>query len=195
VTVTHSGPSPLKGLAREFEHAGLEVRKLENWLNNGYEDFRPRRTGFHHTASAKSGGNTPSLGVVLNGREGIPGPLCNFLIGRNGQIVCVAGGKANHFGLGGPIRGIPKDSGNLYVIGFEVENDGVGEPWERDLIQACDLAFAVSLDFMDEHAGAHLAHKEYAEGRKFDPARLDMDHDRDRVRAILKDGIPRKGSR
>lgn len=178
---------PLVGLGKRLKRAGLEVRTVEGWRGRGYSDFDPRGTTFHHTASSKHGGNAPSLGIVTHGRAGIPGPLCNILVGRRGTVFLVAAGKANHAGLGGPLRGIPRDSANKYAIGVEVENDGVGEPWDRELIRVCDTVFAVCLDFCNEKAGRHFGHKEYAPDRKIDPARLDMDDDRRRVRNRLRE--------
>ncbi|MGH2663696.1 MAG: N-acetylmuramoyl-L-alanine amidase [Actinomycetota bacterium] len=185
---------PLVGLGRRFKRAGLDVVAVDGWRERGYDDFDPRGTVFHHTASNRHSGPAPSLGIVTHGRAGIPGPLCNILIARNGKIFLVAGGKANHAGLGGPLRGIPRDSANRYTVGFEVENDGVGERWSRELIRACDLAFAITLEFVKERAGRHFGHKEWAPDRKIDPARLDMDDDRRRVRRLLR-GLDREKKR
>jgi hypothetical protein len=179
---------PLVGLGNQLRKAGLKVKKVKGWETRGRaHPFTPRRTGFHHTASGRKSGNAPCLGLVTRGTSKVPGPLCNILMGRDGTVYLIAAGYSNHFGLGGPTRGIPKDSGNRYVVGFEVENDGIGEPWSRELIEACDTAFAVTLRFVKRpRARHHLGHKEWAPDRKIDPRGIDMNRDRKRVAMWLR---------
>jgi hypothetical protein len=182
----------LVGIGKKLKRAGLKVKAVDGWRtrSRGYT-FTPMRVMFHHTASSRRGGNAPSLGICTRGRSDLPGPLCHLMIGRDGTVYLVAAGYANHAGYGGPERGIPKDSGNRYAVGIEVENDGVGEPWSRELLRACDITFAVLLEHLDEGAGALLGHKEYT-SRKIDPHPIDMDKDRDRVRELLRDKEPRR---
>lgn len=178
---------PLVGLGIKLKRAGLKVRKVQGWETRGHNRlFTPKGTCFHHTASNRNSGNAPCLGLVIRGTTAVSGPLCNILIGRDGTIYLVAAGYAAHAGLGGPNRGVPKDSGNRYLVGFEVENDGRGEPWSRELIQACDEAFAVTLKFLRRRARRHQGHKEYAPLRKIDPANIDMKRDRRRVARLLR---------
>lgn len=177
---------PLVGLGIKLKRAGLKVRKIKGWETRGRNHlFTPSSTFFHHTALNRNSGNNPCLGLVLRGTSTVPGPLANVLIGRDGTVFLVAAGYSNHAGLGGPNRGVPKDSGNRYAVGFEVENDGRGEPWSRELIQACDEAFAVTLKFLKRRARRHQGHKEYT-SRKIDPAGIDMKRDRRRVARLLR---------
>lgn len=184
---------PLVGLGNQLRKAGLKVKKVQGWETRGREDFSPRATTFHHTASGRNSGNAPCLGLVTRGTSVVPGPLCNVLIGRNGTIYLVAAGKANHAGLGGPLRGIPKDSANKYAVGFECENDGRGEPWSKEQLEAIDTAFAVTLRFLRRRARRHFGHKEWT-SRKIDPAGIDLGRDRKRVARILRT-LQRKRSR
>jgi hypothetical protein len=178
---------PLVGLGRRLRKAGLRVRKVPGWETRGRPaTFTPRRTMFHHTASGRNSGNAPCLGLVTRGTNLVPGPLCNILIGRDGTVFLIAAGYANHAGLGGPHRGIPKDSANRYVVGFEVENDGRGEPWTKKQLEACDKAFAVTLKFLRRaRSRNHFGHKEWT-SRKIDPAGIDMKRDRRRVTQMLR---------
>lgn len=181
-------PLPLVGLGTQLRRAGLKVKKIRGWENRGRNvPFTPRGTCFHHTASGRNSGNAPCLGLVLRGTSAVPGPLANILIGRDGTIFLVAAGYANHAGLGGPNRGVPKNSGNRYLVGFECENDGRGEPWPREQLLAIDTAFAVTLKFLKRRVRRHQAHKEYAPDRKIDPANIDMGRDRRRVARILRE--------
>lgn len=176
---------PLVGLGMRLKRAGLKVKKCEGWETRGSSDFAPRATMFHHTASNPQSGDTPCLGLVMRGTSAVSGPLCNVLIGRSGVVVLVAAGRANHAGLGGPLRGIPKDSANKYSVGFEVEHT-VGEPWTKKQLEACDKAFAVTLRFLGRRARRHMGHKEWAPTRKIDPSGIDMARDRRRVATALR---------
>lgn len=174
-------------MADAFRRNGLRVREVEGWKNRGRsERFAPRGVVFHHTASNRQGGNVPALGTCLRGRPDVPGPLCQVLVGRDGTVHVIAAGRANHAGRGGPFRNIPRDSGNAFLVGVEVENDGVGEKWSPDLLQTCDVVFATLLLGLRRRANWLIGHKEWAPNRKIDPARLDMSQVRKRVTAEMR---------
>jgi LysM repeat protein len=142
---------PLTWMAAAFRKNGLRVKQVKGWKTAGRPySFAPKGVMFHHTASNSRSGAAPALGICVKGRmlpDGrfLPGPLCNVLIGRDGTVYLLAAGRANHAGYGGPWREIPKDSGNAYTIGVEVENDGTGEAWSGDLLETCEIVFATLL--------------------------------------------------
>lgn len=177
-------------LPRELRRHGLTVRKVEGWRSRsaGGGGFDPRGIMFHHTATPAGSGNAPALGIVAYGRGGpspVPGPLSQFVVGRDGTIYLVAAGRANHAGTGGPERWIPTDSGNTYSIGIECENSGVGEPWPEKQRRAIGILCAVLLVRMDKGAWWLVGHKEYT-SRKIDPGGIDMDRFRRRVRRYVR---------
>lgn len=174
------------GLARDLKANKVKVKKVKGWKNRGREGtWQPHGVLFHHTASNKLSGNAPALGTVTNGRTDLPGPLSNFVVGRNGTVFFVAKGRCNHAGEGGPIKGIPKDSGNAYLIGIECENNGIGEPWPSEQKRAIAILCSLLLIEMDEGARMLIAHKEWT-SRKIDPHGIDMRQFRDRVRRWMK---------
>jgi LysM repeat protein len=179
--------APLTWMAAALRESGLVVKEVKGWRARGRPmSFDPRGVVFHHTASNRNSGPRPALGTVLNGRQladgtFLPGPLCNILVGRDNVMYLVAAGRANHAGLGGPWRNIPVDSGNKYMIGVEVENDGIGEPFQKELLHACEVAFGTLLVRLGRGARFLAGHKEWAPHRKSDPARIDMDQFRHRV--------------
>lgn len=190
--------APLVWMADALRGSGLVVKEVKGWRTRGRPtSFDPRGVVFHHTASNRNSGARPALGTVLNGRQladgtALPGPLCNILVGRDNVLYLVAAGRANHAGLGGPWQSIPVDSGNKYMVGVEVENDGVGEPFEKELLHVCEVAFATLLVGLGRGAKFLTGHKEWAPHRKSDPARIDMDQYRQRVAQeirALKQGI------
>ncbi|MBA3421358.1 MAG: N-acetylmuramoyl-L-alanine amidase [Thermoleophilaceae bacterium] len=178
---------PITWMEAALRKNDLRIKEVKGWKDRGRPgSFAPRGAMFHHTASSSAGGNAPGLGVCVEGRPGINGPLCNVLVARDATAYLVAAGRANHAGKGGPWQGIPQDSGNAYLIGVEAENDGVGEPWSSELLQACDVVFATLLLGLRRKSDWLLGHKEWAPDRKIDPARIDMTKYRDRVSAEMR---------
>jgi hypothetical protein len=175
----------IEWLKDTLKDAGLEVHGVKGWRRRGHPvTFTPIGVMIHHTASNKLGGNAPSLNTVTFGRPDLPGPLSNVVIARDASCFIIAAGYCYHAGEGGPWRNIPVNSGNRYLVGFECENDGIGEPWPLDQLKAMHKATAAVLDKLKHGAGYCVSHKEWTP-RKIDPARLDMDHFRDKVRTYL----------
>lgn len=168
-------------LADELRRQGLEVRKVKGWQERGAGILVPRAVFFHHTASAATSGDAPALGVVTNGRPDLDPPLCNFLAGRDATIYFIAKNKANHAGLGGPLKGLPKDDANDVSFGIEAENNGIGEPWPQEQKRAIAILSATLLVRMNQPSKMLIGHKEWTT-RKIDPAGIDMDAFRQKVR-------------
>lgn len=145
---------------------GLDVIEHPGWQARGHDTLNPRGVVCHHTASAATSGDAPSLSTVINGRPDLPGPLCHVLIGRTGTCHIIAAGTANHAGPGS-WRGL---TGNSSVLGIEAENNGLGEPWTPGLLDA----FARCAAALAQGAGAPIdnvcLHREWAPTRKPDPA-------------------------
>lgn len=136
------------------------VVEVAGWQTRGSADFNPRGFLWHHTAGPLNGA-APSLGVCINGRSDLPGPLCNVMLGRDGTVYVVAAGRANHAGAGS-WRGL---TGNASVYGLEVENVGTpAEPWQPFILDAAArIAAATGVD----HENCAM-HKEWAPTRKID---------------------------
>lgn len=161
----------LDGLGHELKRHGVKVKKVPGWKERGRPyTFTPRSVFEHHTASLRTSGVAPALGIVTNGRSDLPGPLANFVIGRDGTVFFVAAGYCNHGGYGGPHKGIPKDSANKYAWGIEIENDGRGEPYSRETIRAAKILTALLLKRVKRRAFFSIGHKEWAPTRKIDPS-------------------------
>ena len=173
-------------LARDLRNKGIKVRKVKGWRQRGTGgSFTPRGVLFHHTASNAASGPAPALGICTHGRVDLPGPLCQFLVARDGTVYFVAAGRANHAGYGGPIKGIPQDSGNTYLFGVECENNGIGEPWREEQKRAVAILFALLLKRMKRGARMVIGHKEYT-SRKIDPNGIDLNAFRKRVQTVKR---------
>lgn len=170
------------GLGHELRVRGVEVKKVDGWESRGHEGtFDPRGVLEHHTASA-TGSDAPAIHTVTFGRPDLPGPLCNFLVSRSGIVYFIASGRAYHAGLGGPFRGIPLNSGNSYLWGIEIENNGVGEKYPGHQMFAVRVLTKLLLT-RSGNRGAFMAfgHKEWT-SRKIDPSLWKMDQFRHDVK-------------
>jgi hypothetical protein len=101
--------------------------------------------------------------------DAVPGPLCNVLVDRDGTVLLIAAGISNHAGKGGPFRNIPVDSANSFLVGVEVENNGTGERWSKELLDTLDVVFAIILLGLRRRSKWLIGHKEWTT-RKIDPA-------------------------
>lgn len=172
---------------------GLKVQEVSGWKtrsSNWSKSFNPKAVVCHHTAGPSAGGNYPSYNTVLNGRSDLAGPLSQFGLGRDGTVIIFAGHRANHAGVGGPLKGIPKDSANAYAWGIEAENSGT-QTWPSVQLQAYYRLVAALSTYPKAPFAASMAigHKEWAPGRKTDPS-FDMNTFRANVVKALTAGKP-----
>lgn len=176
-------------LDRHLRNWGLKVETKSGWRDRGRPyAFKPKAVICHHTASSSQSGNFGSENVVTYGRSDLPGPLCQILLGRDGTVKIIAAGYANHAGYGGPHATVPANMGNTYAYGIEAENNGIGEKWSKKQLNAYYRLCAALLDYMDrKDVNRVFGHKEWT-SRKIDPAGINMNVFRDRVRAALKHG-------
>jgi peptidoglycan hydrolase-like protein with peptidoglycan-binding domain len=129
---------------------GVQVVEIDGWQTRGrtYATFDPYGSVNHHTAGPRTG-IAPSLGICINGRAGLPGPLCNVHQQRNDVVNVVAAGVANHAGRGG-WQGL---SGNQSVFGLEIEHCGYpDEPFDDrryDIAIRTHVAFISGLTHPD----------------------------------------------
>ena len=164
----------LTNLADVLRSAGLKVEEVPGWKTRGTEMTDVQAIICHHTAGPASG-NYPSLGTVRNGRPGIPGPLSQLGLGRDGTWFVIASGRANHAGITSKSWQTSSHS-----IGIEAEAQGTGVKADWPAVQmrsyergvaALAKAYRVPIDRV-------LGHKEIAaghqggpvNGRKIDPS-------------------------
>lgn len=149
MSATSADVARMRRIITRMRQAGLTVLEQAGWEQRGRPStFGPFAVLEHHDASTVKSGRFGALPIIVNGRDGIPGPLAQFqhTRGPNPAWVIVAAGRANHAGTGGPIIGIPKDSGNRYAYGVEVANDGVTEPYTPEMQHSLTVGFACILE-------------------------------------------------
>lgn len=174
-------------IADKIREYGVKVVEVSGWQTRGSSTFNPKGVVAHHTAS-RQGSDAPALGIVTRGRSDLPGPLSQILLSRSGIAYVVAAGRANHAGTGG-FRGL---SGNTSVFGIEAENDGVGETWSDQQLDAYYKVCAALLEGIDRDSSWVCGHKEWAPRRKIDPNAIDMNIFRSNVSRVKK-GEPTQG--
>lgn len=169
-------------IADKIRSYGVQVVEVAGWQTRGSSTFDPKGVIAHHTASRRGSGDASSLRICTHGRSDLPGPLCQVLLSRSGVAYIIASGRANHAGTGGAM-GL---AGNSSVFGIEAENDGVGEPWSVQQIEAYYRVTAALLEGIGKTGSNVVGHREWAPRRKIDPTGIDMNKFRWEVDARLK---------
>lgn len=183
-------------LADVLRAAGCHVVEAPGWKSRGRPvstgGFAPRAVIWHHDASGV-GASPNEPGYLVQGRPpSTPGPLCHAWVGLDGTWHTIAAGRANHAGLGDGWGVIPSGEGNTYAVGIETDHT-TGERWPNEQLDALRVGTAAILTRLDALPGNALCgHKEYAPGRKTDPAGLNLDHERSLVETIMGDDVAAK---
>ncbi len=176
-----------KSLIKAAQTSGVNFDVDKTWLDvDPYgKTFQPVGVVWHHTACPTlSKGNMPSLDYCRN-----PGPYagkargCHIVVGRNGHLQIIAGSGAYHAGEGGPMKlngkSIPKDQGNRYLIGFEIEASSTNKVNKIDTVtpksgmnkkqlDAVARFCAALFDDLGWPTSAAIRHKDWAPNRKID---------------------------
>jgi hypothetical protein len=171
-----------------LRRAGLTVREEPGWQTRGRPpssgSFDPRAFLLHHDASA-SGSSVPAgKDLVRDGRPGLAGPLSQIYYSF-GIFYVLAAGRANHAGTGPGWGVVGRDLGNALAIGCEWDHTS-GEPVSPSELADLTRGAAAILDALgaDPYRAA-FGHREYAPGRKIDPAGVDLDSWRDGIAAQI----------
>jgi hypothetical protein len=141
---------------------GWTVQEMSGWETRGVRILTPDYVGQHHTAA-----EIDIDRILRDGRSDLNGPLCNFAVHRDGTIVLVAAGTANHFGVA--------TINNSDAYGIEATGPIPLSNKGRDAFPNYDAQTALTVAIRMEH-GWSIArikgHKEVAlpDGRKPDPA-------------------------
>lgn len=166
--------------------AGLKVSLVPGWENRGRGNVgRIFGVICHHTVGPARG-NMPSLRVLRDGRTGLPGPLAQLGLARDGTYFVIAAGRANHAGKG-EFRGIR--NGNSNFIGIEAENTGLNsDPYPPVQLDAYHRGVAAILKHIRQGPDFCGAHREYTK-RKIDPL-FDMNEFRSIVATFMNGTAP-----
>lgn len=160
--------------------AGVKLDNVAGWEGRGRFPFVPVCIMWHHTAGGTDW--KANLGLIIAGRDNIPGPLANSFISRDGVWHFVAAGRSNNAGLGNKyvvdnaVRGIAPardattpgtQTMNQYYFGIEVDNLGTGEPYPQVQIDTLVKGCAAILEYEKWHTAQCVHHRE-STNRKID---------------------------
>jgi peptidoglycan hydrolase-like protein with peptidoglycan-binding domain len=191
-------PFSLTWLPEVLKNAGLKIALEDGWENRGRGDVGEIMGVIcHHTAGpGPERGIMPSLNTLKFGRKasagqkGLPGPLAQLGLARDGTFFIIAAGRAIHAGAG-KFKGVT--TGNSSFIGIEAENTGkpTDSPWPDVQLDAYQRGVAAILKHLGRDATFCCGHREYAlpPHRKVDPS-LNMNEFRVAVAAILNGTAP-----
>lgn len=165
--------------------SGVKYVLEDGWDNPAIGKYgsgwKPAGVVLHHTANGGAKGNTPSLRWVLH-NEYAPVRACHFLVGRDGTVHVIYALGCYHAGAGGPMKvggvSIPKDLGNRYLYGIEIESKGTNPsvtagPDDVDgftpaQVQAAARLSAALVKLLGKDESAVIRHRDWAPGRKTD---------------------------
>lgn len=152
-------------LERAVKRAGVKYRAQSGWRNRGRGRMGSIQSIMAHHTAGPASGNTPSLNVVTHGRPGLSGPLAQIFLARDGTVILVAAGRANHAG-----RVSSNRYSNSHSIGIEAEATGVSS-WPAVQVDAYAKLCKALIDEFKLPVSRVVGHKEAAvpRGRKIDP--------------------------
>lgn len=167
-------------IADDLKAFDLAPEAVPGWQTRGVPYFAPAGVTCHWTAGPRGTMRRASLGIVTDGRAGLPGPLCNVYLDRAGIPILVAAGRANHAGSGG-WRGLV---GNSAVYGIEAESGGDGD-WTAAQRASYPVVVAALLHGLGRGAEWAHGHNEWAPTRKIDIRDWPMARMRNEVAEVL----------
>lgn len=179
-------------LAAVLRAEGLTVVEERDWQRRGYAPLEPELLLVHHTATGPDVSRAAMRRLlVTHGRSDLPAPLCNLWLRRDGAVHVVAAERARHAGKGSGVvlaearkgkapsgsaasrRLVDDTDGNRRSIGVECENDGKGERWPAEQVDALIRLAAAVCRAQGWDANRVIGHAEWTK-RKIDPHGLPM---------------------
>lgn len=170
-------------LADVLRAAGLTVHEVSGWRTRGSDSYGPVRGLIcHETRGSATSSDAGELGVLVNGREGLAGPIAQLYLSRTGAWHVVAAGRCNHVrtGWGGPFGGI----GNSNLLGVEAQH-AEAEDWAKKPAQYASYVRGVAAILRHTGWPPPAGHKEHQPGDKPDPE-FSMVRFRGDVAAVLR---------
>lgn len=161
----------LTDLATAARKSGLPVVEIAGWKTRGRPastgGFNPKGVMAHHTGD-RGEGKWVAEGILSKGRSGLPGPLCQLALGRDGTVYVVAAGRANHAGAGKTVKFMKAGDGNSQAIGIEAMNNG-SEGWTTKQLNAYHRLCAALCDHYGWSRDNVVGHGEFSSAGKWDP--------------------------
>jgi len=155
--------------------AGVVVHEMPGWQSRGNGMSSAYEGGLvHHTATpfGMALPGTGAGGLLVNGRKGLSGPLCNYAGNEDGSITLIAAHPANHAGASGGRSMGPLPVTSLFnkrVLGLEIVYPGTSPMRDVQFHAAVTWARAVAGVCGRGDAQRIRAHAETSVTGKWDP--------------------------
>lgn len=154
--------------------------------------FTPKAVLLHHTASTSTTSSAAEKSDVAflkadHDNGSWPAPIVQWYVGRTGAVYLISRGRANHAGSGAGLvkQGIPKDEGNQYFWGIEVQSAGLKQDWTPVQIDAVNHLSAYLLEAMDVGVTSVWRHKDYDDDSGKIDTQYPLDFHRKGIAAVL----------
>jgi N-acetyl-anhydromuramyl-L-alanine amidase AmpD len=130
--------------------------------------FTPTHVMVHHYAGSESASSSSSEAAAARSSFD-HSPICHLYLDVTSKVHTITDGKANHAGEGS-YPGIPRDEGNRYCIGIEVQCKGTHDLATHESYGALIVLCADLLRSIGQTSSKYvIGHREYAPDRKIDP--------------------------
>lgn len=163
-----------------FRAFGINFTEEPGWRTRGHGDMNSFNfLVIHHTASANN--DASGIGPVTRGVAGLPGPLAQLCLKRNGDPHIIAQGVCWHAGYGNAMWGAPAGMGNYYSIGIEGIDSG-RNTWTPEQRAMYPRVVAALLKYAGLPSDRWIFHRDYNKrDGKIDPVGFDWTWFRDEV--------------
>lgn len=159
-------------LAQVLRDAGLPVVEVSGWRTRSADEdadastFRPQGLIIHETRGSATSTDAGEIGVLINGRVGLSGPIAQLYLSRTGTWHVVAAGLCHHVktGWGGPFEGL----GNSRLLGIEPAH-AESESWSAKPQQYQSYVRGAAAIVKAMGWPPPVGHKEHQPGDKPDP--------------------------
>lgn len=177
---------PLLWLASALRAAGLPVVEQAGWTDRGADTYGPvRGIIVHETRGSATSTDAGEIGVLINGREGLSGPIAQLYLSRTGVWHVIASGTCHHVKVGW--GGVHEGYGNDALLGIEAAHaeseDWASKPAQYQSYVRGVAALAAYAGWDATRVGGH---REHQPGEKPDPE-FSMPAFRTAVAARLED--------
>ncbi len=155
-------------LADALRAGGCTVVEHPGWRTRGVDSFTPIGVGLHETRGSASSSDSGEIGVLINGRVGLSGPISQLYLSRTGVWHVIASGVCHHMKTG--TAGLLKGHGNSSIVGVEAAH-AEGERWTESQYGAYVRGVAALCNRMSWNPLTRVTgHKEHQPGEKTDPS-------------------------
>lgn len=151
-------------LADVLEAAGVDVIELDGWKGRGRDLLRVDAVIEHATITGTTVPDANVARLLRDGYAGLPGPLSQCGLDRQGRWWLIADGVCSHNGYGE--YGNQTIGVEAFLADGEHPNQTQLESWQRGTAAICNR--------LNLPTGRVLAHKETDPKRKSDPRNVDM---------------------